>query len=523
MALSRGGVQCRECPVFYPSEEEFSDFEGFVAQCEKKALEFGIFKVVPPASWKPRERPYEDSDETVLVAPVRQEAIGHSGMYSMVNVTQKALSVKAFKELAMKPENQPPAPTWDSVGDEAMWDLDRRYWQAFAGARPAVYGADNHSPSLMEDCAGAWNISKLDNLLWSRLNRSGVLPGVNSPYLYLGMWRASFAWHVEDMDLYSINFLHWGAEKVWYCANSKDAERLERFGASLFPQEGNQCPQFLRHKQHVISPSRVVGAGIPLTRVVQRAGEFVISLPYAYHSGFNLGLNCAEAVNFGLAGWVPFGLRCKPCKCFPDAVRIHMSLFAQEGGGEALTEREQCYPEQTIDDILCEACGQDHSAASTLICEACTAGYHMACLDPPLLKKPIGCWHCPACRTEKAKERAAIADKELRNRKCCLCASKGLGGADLTHSLLSAAWESGGAFLGPCPPGKFSVCKKCSIRHKKRIKAPPPAGTKKCSIRHKKRLQAPPPPGAKVCCVCLDPSVASGGDVHSCESCLITS
>ena len=22
MALSRGGVQCRECPVFYPSEEE---------------------------------------------------------------------------------------------------------------------------------------------------------------------------------------------------------------------------------------------------------------------------------------------------------------------------------------------------------------------------------------------------------------------------------------------------------------------------------------------------------------------
>ena len=40
-------------------------------------------------------------------------------------MTQKALSVKAFKELANKPENQPPAPTWESAGDEAKWDLDR--------------------------------------------------------------------------------------------------------------------------------------------------------------------------------------------------------------------------------------------------------------------------------------------------------------------------------------------------------------------------------------------------------------
>ena len=40
-------------------------------------------------------------------------------------MTQKALSVKAFKELASKPENQPPGPTWESAGDEAKWDLDR--------------------------------------------------------------------------------------------------------------------------------------------------------------------------------------------------------------------------------------------------------------------------------------------------------------------------------------------------------------------------------------------------------------
>ncbi len=45
---------------------------------------------------------------------------------------------------------------------------------------------------------------------------------------YFGMWRSFFGWHKEDADLYSVNFLHWGAPKVWYCVPPSAKDKFER-------------------------------------------------------------------------------------------------------------------------------------------------------------------------------------------------------------------------------------------------------------------------------------------------------
>ena len=48
----------------------------------------------------------------------------------------------------------------------------------------------------------------------------------------------------------------------------------------------------------------------------------------------------------------------------------------------------------------CTVCGSTEDAPGSndiLLCDACDAGYHMRCLQPPLEAVPEGDWFCPRC------------------------------------------------------------------------------------------------------------------------------
>lgn len=71
----------------------------------------------------------------------------------------------------------------------------------------------------------------------------------------VSMMQSFFAWHVEDADLYSVNFLHWGAPKIWYCVPPSSKAKFERLAAAMHPEAFRACKGFLRHKDILISPS----------------------------------------------------------------------------------------------------------------------------------------------------------------------------------------------------------------------------------------------------------------------------
>jgi hypothetical protein len=82
--------------------------------------------------------------------------------------------------------------------------------------------------------------------------------------LYFGAWKTLFAWHKEDMDLYSINYLHFGKAKYWYAVDLEDSKKFEDFMIKSFPDAFKDCKEFIRHKNFLIHPHLLLSNGIKL-------------------------------------------------------------------------------------------------------------------------------------------------------------------------------------------------------------------------------------------------------------------
>ena len=146
-------------------------------------------------------------------------------------------------------------------------------------------------------------------LRWS----TAAIPGVDSPMLYIGMLYATFAWHVEDHFMYSVNYSHAGAPKIWYSVPASGADALEAAAAAtVYAAPCTQMQQVqgvsseiclaavadaLARKTTVLCPKVLQQYNVPVYRAVQEVGSYVVTFPRAYHAGFSIGFN------LGNIGW----------------------------------------------------------------------------------------------------------------------------------------------------------------------------------------------------------------------------
>uniref|UniRef100_A0A671PE23 Lysine-specific demethylase 4B n=1 Tax=Sinocyclocheilus anshuiensis TaxID=1608454 RepID=A0A671PE23_9TELE len=302
--------------TFRPTMEEFKDFGKYIAYIETQgAHRAGLAKVIPPKEWKPR-RSYETIEEMVIPAPIMQVVTGQSGLFTQYNIQKKSMTVGEYRKLANSKKYCTPQ-------HKDFDDLERKYWKNLTFVSP-IYGADI-SGSLYDPDITEWNIGHLNTLLDMVEQECGiVIEGVNTPYLYFGMWKTTFPIQVSiSIDLISILYL------FPYAIPPEHGKRLERLAQGFFPGSSQGCDAFLRHKMTLLSPSILKKYSIPFDRITQEEGEFMITFPYGYHAGFNHGFNCAESTNFATLRWIDYGKMATQCTCRKDMVKISMDVFVR--------------------------------------------------------------------------------------------------------------------------------------------------------------------------------------------------
>ncbi|KAG1752367.1 PLU-1-like protein-domain-containing protein [Suillus paluster] len=264
------------------------------------------------------------------------------------------------------------------------------------------YGADVHStthgsamPTLethpLEPASkDPWNLNNMpilpDSLL--RYIKSDI-SGMTVPWTYVGMVFSTFCWHNEDHYTYSINFMHWGESKTWYGIPGEDAEKFEAAIKSEAPDLFEAQSDLLFQLVTLMNPKRLTDAGVRVYACNQRAGEFVITFPKAYHAGFNHGFNFNEAVNFALPDWLPFGRDCvqryREHKKLPvfshDELLVTITQQSQsiktalwlESSLKEMTERELAARQVARDRGLCERLEEEDRSEDQYQCTICKA------------------------------------------------------------------------------------------------------------------------------------------------------
>ena len=220
-------------------------------------------------------------------------------------------TLNQFKELdRLVRENVFPHLSADELPSAA--DVERWFWLGLAseGDARVLYCSDIDGtafPNAGQWGEHPWSLQRLAEAERSLLRFVDyAIPGVNSPMLYFGMLFSMFCWHVEDHYMYSTSYLHEGACKTWYGVSASNAAHFESAFSDAFASAVPHDPELFVKKASMMPPWQLLERGVPVCRLVQEPGQFVVTLPQAYHAGFSHGFNSAEAVNFMIDDWLPY-------------------------------------------------------------------------------------------------------------------------------------------------------------------------------------------------------------------------
>lgn len=129
---------------------------------------------------------------------------------------------------------------------------------SYSGGEVRLPGYSNETER--EYAEHSWNINNMPRCKSSMLRYllgDGLITGVMVPWLYVGSCLSAFCWHVEDHALYSVNYHHLGAPKVWYGVPASATTALEEAMKDALPHLFEASPHLLYQLVTMLSPKQL--------------------------------------------------------------------------------------------------------------------------------------------------------------------------------------------------------------------------------------------------------------------------
>jgi len=319
-----------EIPVYEPTNEEFKEpFLLIKKLVDLGYHKYGCIKLKTPKTWNP-EFSYSRPDKKLTT---RKQILRDLIKGKAFEQNIESYTAQEFKEMAdefqtnFKRNTSFKFPNTSRANEYEFWALvedpqlakkkvsveyaadlpTRRYGSAF----PTVYKAKmTDELDYNDEKTHPFNLNNInhakDSLFQIIQTKSENISGITSPWIYFGMLFASFCWHVEDLYMYSINYMHQGAPKTWYCIPPDHKEDFDVVIREKYPDLFVRKPGIMHNIVLTINPLDLVENNIPVYRTEQCPGDFIITFPKSYHAGFSHGFNISEAVNIASYDWIPF-------------------------------------------------------------------------------------------------------------------------------------------------------------------------------------------------------------------------
>lgn len=161
---------------------------------------------------------------------------------------QPKSSIPIWSTKNAKLKNSPVVNISDNCTDREYIDA---FWRSQGDQRSCRYGFIYKCRSIFNDKIKKMNVMRLYNPIESTFEDFQHF-GVNRAMLIVAGPHTCFFWHDEELQLAAINYMHWGAPKIWIIIHRESITKFrEKLNRAFAPFEKSNCPNPMNHKKYM--------------------------------------------------------------------------------------------------------------------------------------------------------------------------------------------------------------------------------------------------------------------------------